>query len=588
MKEINILLLLLVQATGAWAMNFWSDGFYFRVLSEEEKTIRLTTSWEFGYPTYYHGDLVIPQEVTYHGVTYTVTAIGQILEDPYQELYITSIHLPNTITTLEEDAFAGLWNLKNLNIPKSVKHIGKNAFSGCKSWECDELDLSILDTVPERVLNGCVNLKCVKLGTGTKHICKEAFSGCTSLTDMDGIENVETMEDKAFENTPFYDAISNAVIEGPIYIGHIMWAYKGNTPEELEVEEGTTQITHNLFQNDPYLKHVTIPGSMKDMGEHSFAGCQELASVTIGEGARTISAYAFHSCKKLKDVTLPSTLEEIGSGAFSGCEGLETLEFPLSLQVINYYAFKDCINLSSELQFGEGLKEIDVGAFENCTHLKGELIIPNSTEIVGDHAFKKCSSLTSLICESNTIGASAFELCWGLTSLTSFAEKIEPSAFSGCRNLRDIRFNNTTELGMDAFKDCVQLESLYLYGAISNQMWDQGKLKGLAFEGCENIHSIYSCASIPGQIYNDTFSSIVMNNANLFIPKGSSVNYFEADVWRRFVHIIEDDTLLNSINDFRDPLKKQNQFVIDLSGRRTRIMTKRGLYILEGKKIVCN
>ena len=63
------------------------------------------------------------------------------------------------------------------------------------------------------------------------------------------------------------------------------------------------------------VKLITIPGSIKNIGERAFANCKKLQKATINEGVKKISKEAF-SCTTLEEITIPSTVTELGKNAF--------------------------------------------------------------------------------------------------------------------------------------------------------------------------------------------------------------------------------------------------------------------------------
>ena len=108
----------------------YTNGLWFK-LNEDNNTYMVL---------YYYGgtdtDVVIPR--IYKGRL--VTAIGPIA---FQFTDVTSVVIPDSITSIEASAFSDCKNLQGIDIPSSVTYIGDYAFSGCKSIE------SI--TVPENV-----------------------------------------------------------------------------------------------------------------------------------------------------------------------------------------------------------------------------------------------------------------------------------------------------------------------------------------------------------------------------------------------------------------------------------------------------
>lgn len=83
--------------------------------------------------TLYSGDIVIPDSVTYEGMTFAVTGIESNAFDGCFEL--TSVVIPNSVETIGEQAFQGCTGLKSVTIGSGVTAIGAKAFNYCNALE---------------------------------------------------------------------------------------------------------------------------------------------------------------------------------------------------------------------------------------------------------------------------------------------------------------------------------------------------------------------------------------------------------------------------------------------------------------------
>jgi hypothetical protein len=72
---------------------------------------------------------------------------------------------------------------------------------------------------------------------------------------------------------------------------------------------------------------VTIPGSVKSIGEQAFYNCGALANVTICDGVTEITDSMFGYCNSLKNITIPSSVTSIGEEAFRKCSALTEIHF---------------------------------------------------------------------------------------------------------------------------------------------------------------------------------------------------------------------------------------------------------------------
>ena len=90
--------------------------------------------------------------------------------------------------------------------------------------------------------------------------------------------------------------------------------YNGKTYEVVGIDDGA-------FANSP-ITSITIPNSVKSIGDAAFQLCSSLTSVTIGESVTSIGDRAFYNCEKLGTLVLVDKVKEIGEEAFNGCNKL--------------------------------------------------------------------------------------------------------------------------------------------------------------------------------------------------------------------------------------------------------------------------
>ena len=130
MKKFFLLLTLLCLSLSARAHDAEVDGIFYN-LDAANKTATVTYDGE--YNNAYSGDVVIPETVTYDGITYSVTSVGEWCF--YDCSSLTSITIPNSVKILKYGCFAGCDDLTSITIPNSVKSLGYGCFSGCIEGE---------------------------------------------------------------------------------------------------------------------------------------------------------------------------------------------------------------------------------------------------------------------------------------------------------------------------------------------------------------------------------------------------------------------------------------------------------------------
>ena len=143
----------------------------------------------------------------------------------------------------------------------------------------------------------------------------------STVYSMDIPASVEKIGSKAFYETRYESTFLKG--EFAIVGGGVLYKYNGNADE------------------------VTLPASVKHIGEDAFAYHDNLTSVTIPEGVQDIGGGAFYKCSSLSKIELPDTIKSINVGAFTGCTSLKTVVTGSGIENISDHAFYDCDQLSA-------------------------------------------------------------------------------------------------------------------------------------------------------------------------------------------------------------------------------------------------
>ena len=318
------------------AYDFMVDGIAYNILSDSTCEV---TSYIVTNQNRYGGDITIPEQVTYDGVTRTVTQIG---DDAFNEcINLTSVDIPNSITTIGDYAFAySSKKLKNVNIGNSVTTIGYAAFYGCTSLTGIDIPNSVT-TIGCAAFEGCTSLASVNISSSVTTIESRTFEGCTSLTSV-------------------------------------------------EIPNSVTTIGYALFKGCTGLTSVEISNSVTTIESHAFYGCTSLASIEIPNSVTTIGSSAFHGCTSLVSIDFPNTVTTIEKSTFNGCTSLMGFDFPNSVAVIGDYAFQDCNGFTS-IVIPNSVTTIGEEAFSGCSNIRELVFEDNEEELILDwKAFSGC------------------------------------------------------------------------------------------------------------------------------------------------------------------------------------------------------
>ena len=324
------------------------------------------------------------------------TGVKTIPSSMFEGWHISSIVIPESVTTIGNYAFKDCVRLLSVDIPGLVNVIGLESFYGCSSLSSVSISTNSLTGFGSYAFENCSRLSSINLPESLTSIGYCVFWVCSSLTTIVIPESVTYIDNHAFRDCSSLSSI--------------------NLPESL------TGIGMYAFSGCSSLTSISIPESVVSIGSYAFSGCSSLtSSITIPQDIYKIEAGVFENCSSLTSITIPESVTSIGQSAFYGCNSLTSITIPESVTNIGSYAFKGCGSLTS-ISIPESVTSIGDSVFRDCSSLTS-ITIPESVLSIGESAFWACSSLTSItIPESVTsIGQYAFYICINLTSIVCLA-----------------------------------------------------------------------------------------------------------------------------------------------------------------------
>ncbi len=256
-------------------------------------------------------------------------------------------------------------------------------------------------------------------------------------------------------------------------------------------------IGDHAFAYCYHLTSVTLPNSVTSIGDGAFDSCENLTSVTLPNSVTTIGDWAFSGCEYLSSVTISNSVASIGSYAFSNCISLTTVTIPNSVTSIGDEVFSGCsnldnINVDAENAYYSSIDGIlynkDATTLISCPEKRESVTIPNSVTVIGDSAFKSCRGLTSVTIPNSvtTIGSYAFSYCTSLTAVTipNSVTTVEWYAFYCCAGLTSITMpNSLTTIGDFVFAECSGLTSVTIPNSVTS-------IGDFAFDECSGLTSV--------------------------------------------------------------------------------------------------
>ncbi len=370
---------------------------------------------------------------------------------------ITSIVLPDTLTTVGDEAFKDAAALRTFNFPTSLANIGDAAFEGTEWYNAQPDGLVYTGRVLYKckgevtgavsVADGIIGIAAgafensaissVYIPTSVAYIGEGAFAGCSLLEEM---------------TLPFVGA--SADDEAKVFLGYLFGSPAANRSKEY------------------------IPAS--------------LAKVTIMEGCTTLGNGAFAGCATVRDISLPSTLLSVAtdslkdSGWFKNHEPgvvyAGRIAYAFVPHKLGYYDLLDAIantpageippvNVYDVVLRADTIKINNAAFKESAIH---SIRIPDSVTYIGQEAFYTCDALASVRMPTNLefLGTYAFYSCRALTSIyiPGSIGEIGEYTFYGCRSLRAVYIDGLlNNIGKNAFNNCDML--VEVYASFSRSEW---------------------------------------------------------------------------------------------------------------------
>lgn len=468
---------------------------------------------------------------------YVVTDIGSCTDN---NVIIPSEYKSRTVKSIGDNAFKDCIGITSITIPDSVTSIGYEAFSGCTKLEniyytgdiaswCKISGLNnLLTSLRTLYINGnkiegnlnipnnvtsigsysfsfCGKLTGITIPDSVTSIGKDAFRDCTGLVNITIGDSVSNIDSSAFLNTAWYDNQP----DGLVYAGKVAYKYKGTMPENtsISLKRDTISINNSTFVNCNGLKSIMIPDSVTTIGDEAFRGCTSLSIIMIPDSVTNIGNFAFSGCSGLASITGSATnvsavarqarptsfVVNITSGniiensAFSECSGLTSITIPDSVTSIGYSAFSGCKGLTN-ITIPDSVTSIGLGAFSNTAWYNNQ---PDGLVYAGKVAYRYKGTMpnnTSIVLKEGTpgIAANAFSDCNELTSVTipDSVTNIGDGAFSNCTKLTSITIGNGVKsIGGAAFKSCTELTSISIPNSVTS-------IGYYAFGWCNGLTSI--------------------------------------------------------------------------------------------------
>ncbi|SDB02789.1 leucine-rich repeat protein [Eubacterium oxidoreducens] len=357
---------------------------------------------------------------------------------------ITSITIPEGVTSIPDYAFYNTGALKDIQLPDSLKTIGSYAFAACGVEEI---------TIPENVKSigdhgfGGSSLRSFTCPDSLRTIGAGAFMEDTSLETIRLNEGLTSIGEAAFSSTGL---VSLTIPDSVTYVGpslvvsssSLESVHIGANLEDLEtpfaadyslktitVSEDNQNLTvgeDGVLYSADYTRLIGVPYLQAEIVENN--------SFTLLSSVTTIEAQAFYNMTNLQhvlyendcslttiksqafylsglvEVVLPDSVKKIGNHTFANCFSVTKVDLNHT-ETLGKYAFS---NILVQPDFGDFLKEIGEYAFASDTSYyqkaMTDVTLPDTVETIGDAAFINLQSITNVSLGSKVkeIGVNVF------------------------------------------------------------------------------------------------------------------------------------------------------------------------------------
>ncbi len=274
------------------------------------------------------------------------------------------------------------------------------------------------------------------------------------LTFASAVADVITIDDINYKITSDEEQ-TVSVTSGGVYVGDVV------VPSAVQIDGKVYTVTSTegyAFNNCTDLITVTLPTTLKELGQYTFNRCSNLEQVNVPDGVTSIpfgcffgagltsmtlpasvssiGSYAFAYTSKLADINITDAITDLGEAAFCG-SGITNVTIPTGITSIPKFAFSICNQLES-VTLHDGITDIGDNAFA-ADPLLTAISLPESVTSLGASAFATCQSLQEIVVPDgvNAIPNKCFYSCTGLkrTVFGKGVKSIGEEAFTKYKNI---------------------------------------------------------------------------------------------------------------------------------------------------------
>jgi len=257
-----------------------------------------------------------------------VTSIGDLA---FYNFRMTSVAIPDSVTSIGTEAFMGCWRLTSVTIPKSVTSIGARPFQSCENLESVTVDsdntayMSQDGVLYNKDMTTLITYPAAKtvfsIPDSVTSIADYAFCYCSAMTSITIPKNVVSIGYDVFWNCTglasiTVDSANTAYtdVDGVLYDKNkTRLILCPSQKTSCDIPDTVTVIQSRAFWKCTAITSITLPNSIVTINNNAFNGCSSLTSIIIPDGVTSLNYGVFHGCTALESITIPASVTQFGN-----------------------------------------------------------------------------------------------------------------------------------------------------------------------------------------------------------------------------------------------------------------------------------